>query len=223
MGHIGFMSGYHVEPILASESALGAAVHRYYGIAEGQADCLTLDQFISQGTMSVRDSPAGLGIGPRHSPPEQLVSLILWDAICCGASQILIEPRGNVGCVSYRLKGRLKEAGRFPGSLYDRFTNRLRLMCGLSLSDRRKVQEGNFSVNATGQRGPVYVPPTRWTFSFAVSIIPAGDSHKVVLSCAASDGALLPPPGFSDHPLFKTTGSFRLRKVSVKTGRPTRG
>jgi len=225
MDHIKFVTGYNVEPVLASESALGVAVHRYYGTADGQADCLTVNQFISEGKMSVRDSPAGLGIGPPHSPPVQLVSLILWDAICCGASQILVEPRRKIGWVSYRLEGRLEKAGRFPGAVYDSFTNRLRLMCGLSLDDPRQVQEGSFSITATNQRGPVYVPPTRWTFAFAVSIIPAGDSHKVVLNCAKSDGepAPLPPPGFSDHALFETTGSFRLRKVSLNTSRPTRG
>lgn len=187
-----FMTGYTIEPVVASRLVLLSEIKRHYPVARPPVLRLRLD-------------PPHSAEGAPVLPAEQIVWIILCDSIGCGASEIQMRRRGNVGCVSYRLKGRLREAGRFPGAFYDRVVGLLRLWTGLALADRRQVQERAIRV-------PV---ADGCAVGFALSIAPGDGSPDVVLCRTHTEGDLsrVDPPDLRDAGLFKTIGSFRLRPI----------
>jgi type II secretory ATPase GspE/PulE/Tfp pilus assembly ATPase PilB-like protein len=160
-------------------------------------------------------------------PAKEVIDRVLVDAILCGASEIEITKHGNVGRVSYRLKGRLRLAGQFPGSLYERVINRVRLMSRqLSFSDPRKAQESEVRVEIRGAFDPAG-KPVEAEFMFRLFVTPEGESHRVTLQRVGRDSVfpLRLSNDISDSLLFKKTGSFRLHVVTlgdIGTSRPTR-
>ena len=101
MDDIKFMTGFNVEPVVASETAISEAIHKFYGEVESVEELnkvmkdLTGDESARPGTGRRRT-----GDGPRRAcrtaaeeaPIIKLVNLILTDAVKRGASDIHIEP-----------------------------------------------------------------------------------------------------------------------------------
>jgi type II secretory ATPase GspE/PulE/Tfp pilus assembly ATPase PilB-like protein len=113
----------------------------------------------------------------------------------------------------------LRTAGQFPGSLFDRLVNRLRLMSKLSLADPRRIQEGRIRILVRGI-DPLTRKDFERGFMFRVVIPPNGDSQETVLYRTLSDGDM-PEGAFAnllETAFFKRAGSFRLRLAASGSG-----
>jgi len=175
---IKFMTGYDVDVVVASESAISAAMARCY-----DTSALNLQQVLK--SMDVTDE--GLDILSERETEEQvdlrelkeaveeapvvkLVNLILSDAIKKGASDIHIEAYEKKFRVRYRIDGVLYEVMNPPLKLRAALTSRLKIMAELDIAERRLPQDGRIKLKMKNRE-----------IDLRVSTLPCLFGEKVVL------------------------------------------
>ena len=153
MDDIKFMTGYDVEPVVASESSLKAAIDRYYGSThaielkkvmqdlteEEAADLELLDEEEELDLEALEQES-------EEAPVVRLVNIILTDAIKRGASDIHIEPYEKEYRVRYRIDGILYEMMRPPLKLREAITSRIKIMAKLDIAEKRLPQDGRIKI-----------------------------------------------------------------------------
>jgi type IV pilus assembly protein PilB len=133
MDDIKFMTGYNVDPVVASESAIRLAIDKYYGsthaieLKKVMEDLTTEPQ--GDASLEVLDEDQELDLDAlekesEEAPVVRLVNIILTDAIKRGASDIHIEPYEKDYRVRYRIDGVLYEMMRPPLRLREAITRR---------------------------------------------------------------------------------------------------
>lgn len=80
------------------------------------------------------------------APTIKLTNSILSEAITFNASDIHIEPFEKVLKVRYRIDGKLREMMSLPKSIYPAIIARLKMLCGMDITERRVPQEGRMEV-----------------------------------------------------------------------------
>jgi type IV pilus assembly protein PilB len=134
MDDIKFMTGYNVEPVVASESSLRTAIDDYYGSTHSielkkvmedlaESDDADLEVLEEEEDLDL----AALEQQSEEAPVVRLVNIILTDAIKRGASDIHIEPYEKEYRVRYRIDGLLYEMMRPPIKLKEAITSRIKI------------------------------------------------------------------------------------------------
>ena len=109
--------------------------------------------------------------GEDDAPVVRFVQQLLLDAIQKGVSDIHLEPYENIFRVRYRLDGVLTETVRPSKELREGVTSRLKIMCGLDISERRMPQDGRLRVRTSASR----------VIDFRVSFLPTSFGETIVL------------------------------------------
>ena len=110
---IKFLTGYNVEPVVASETAIQNSVERYYNVgpsyAEVMADFELEDEDIDFGAEEEDINVMELERASEDAPVVRLVNVLLLNAIRKGASDIHVECYEKRLRVRYRVDGVLHE------------------------------------------------------------------------------------------------------------------
>src|SRR3974377_684474 len=125
MDDIKFMTGFNVEPVVASESAIGDAISRFYGasssnqeeISNLMKDLVDEDQELELASEESELDAATLEKAAEEAPIIKLVNLILTDSVKRGASDIHVEPYENEMRVRFRVDGILQTVMHPPLTL----------------------------------------------------------------------------------------------------------
>src|SRR5213594_2326063 len=155
MDDIKFMTGYNVEPVVASEVAIKEAIDKYYG----SIHALELKKVMDE--MAETDDPAALEVledtedvdlakleaSTEEAPVVRLVNLILTDSIKRGASDIHVEPYEKDFRVRFRIDGVLYEIMNPPMKLKDAITSRIKIK--IKLQGKNKEMDYRVSVLPT--------------------------------------------------------------------------
>ncbi len=168
-----FMTGFKVEPVVASETSIKNAINKYYDSA-GMVEDIMKD-FDDRDVEALKDGEdnvnvAELGQAAEDAPVVKLVNLILTDAIKKGASDIHIEPYEKTFRVRYRIDGVLYEVMQPPTRLKAAITSRVKIMAQLDIAERRLPQDGRIKIKMAGRE-----------MDFRVSSLPTLFGEKVVL------------------------------------------
>jgi type IV pilus assembly protein PilB len=168
-----FMTGFKVEPVVASETSIKNAINKYYDSA-GMVEDIMKD-FDDRDVEALKDGEdnvnvAELGQAAEDAPVVKLVNLILTDAIKKGASDIHIEPYEKTFRVRYRIDGVLYEVMQPPTRLKAAITSRIKIMAQLDIAERRLPQDGRIKIKMAGRE-----------MDFRVSSLPTLFGEKVVL------------------------------------------
>ena len=168
-----FMTGFKVEPVVASETSIKNAINKYYDSA-GMVEDIMKD-FDDRDVEALKDGEdnvnvAELGQAAEDAPVVKLVNLILTDAIKKGASDIHIEPYEKTFRVRYRIDGVLYEVMQPPTRLKAAITSRIKIMAQLDIAERRLPQDGRIKIKMAGRE-----------MDFRVSSLPTLLGEKVVL------------------------------------------
>nr|5TSG_B Chain B, Type IV pilus biogenesis ATPase PilB [Geobacter metallireducens GS-15]5TSG_C Chain C, Type IV pilus biogenesis ATPase PilB [Geobacter metallireducens GS-15]5TSG_D Chain D, Type IV pilus biogenesis ATPase PilB [Geobacter metallireducens GS-15]5TSH_A Chain A, Type IV pilus biogenesis ATPase PilB [Geobacter metallireducens GS-15]5TSH_B Chain B, Type IV pilus biogenesis ATPase PilB [Geobacter metallireducens GS-15]5TSH_C Chain C, Type IV pilus biogenesis ATPase PilB [Geobacter metallir len=170
---IKFMTGYNVEVVVASESAIKAAIDKYYDQSASLADVmgdLEMDDLEVIDTDDEVDV-SSLERATEDAPVVKLVNLILTDAIKRKASDIHIEPYERSFRVRYRIDGVLYEVMKPPLKLKNAITSRIKIMAELDIAERRLPQDGRIKIKLGGGQD----------MDYRVSVLPTLFGEKVVL------------------------------------------
>ena len=180
MDDIKFMTGFNVEPVVASESAIGEAIVRFYGGAETNHEELSNlmkdldDQELEVSSEETEMDTATLEKAAEEAPIIKLVNLILTDSVKRGASDIHIEPYELEMRVRFRVDGVLQTVMSPPLRLKDAITSRMKIMAKLDIAEKRLPQDGRIMIKykADGKKKEL---------DFRVSTVPTLFGEKVVL------------------------------------------
>jgi type IV pilus assembly protein PilB len=183
MDDIKFMTGFNIEPVVASESSILAGIDKSYGAAKGnEEDLETVMQSMSEmneSDVEVQAEEAQMELSQLEkaadeAPVVKLVNLILTDAVKRGASDIHIEPYEKEFRVRFRIDGVLQSIMSPPLKLKDAITSRLKIMAKLDISEKRLPQDGRImlKMNIGGRKKQL---------DFRVSTLPTLWGEKIVL------------------------------------------
>jgi type IV pilus assembly protein PilB len=191
MDDIKFMTGYNVEPVVASEIAIREAVEKYYG----SSHALELKKVMDE--MATADSEAlevleeeeeidvhQLEAATEEAPVVKLVNIILTDSIKKTASDIHLEPYEKDFRVRFRIDGVLYEIMHPPLKLKDAIISRLKIMAKLDISEKRLPQDGRIKVKM--KLGGKYKE-----MDYRVSCLPTLFGEKIVLRLLDKDNLVL--------------------------------
>ncbi|MEZ4257035.1 MAG: type IV-A pilus assembly ATPase PilB [Polyangiales bacterium] len=145
---IKFLTGYNVEPVVASEAAIMQAIERYYAAPE--IDFSQIMEGFDEGSIEYEkqedDEGVDIGAGSEDAPVIRLVNAILLNAIKKRASDIHIEPYEKSLRVRYRIDGVLHEEMKPPMQLKNAISSRLKIMSSLDIAERRLPQDGRIKL-----------------------------------------------------------------------------
>ncbi len=182
MDDIKFMTGFNVEPVVASEAAINEAISKFYGdvqsveelskvmkdlTGEENAD---LELAAEEQEMDL----AALERAAEEAPIIKLVNLVLTNAVKSGASDIHIEPYEKELRVRFRVDGILQEVMGPPLKLRDAITSRVKIMAKLDISEKRLPQDGRIMIKYR-KDGRIK------ELDFRVSTVPTLHGEKIVM------------------------------------------
>jgi type IV pilus assembly protein PilB len=213
MDDIKFMTGYNVEPVVASETAVVEAIHRYYpnGAAAkngkkesatpvAQAD-LTSAATLEMVSKALEETNAAdedvevleeleqidvasLEKQSGEAPVIRLVNLMLMSAIQKGASDIHIEPYEKEFRVRFRIDGILYNVMAPPMKFRDAITSRVKIMSKLDIAEKRLPQDGRIKIRFAADGATKEI-------DFRVSCLPTLFGEKIVLRLLDKDKLML--------------------------------
>ena len=215
MDDIKFMTGYNVEPVVASEIAVIDAIQKYYGKAAAAAASgpsalevasKALDDMPilgDAGDVEVLDeleeiSAEMLAKQGEEAPVVKLVNVILMSAIQKGASDIHLEPYEKELRIRYRVDGILYNIMSPPMKFKDAMTSRIKIMAKLDISEKRLPQDGRIKIRFQDNGSPKDI-------DFRVSSLPTLFGEKIVMRLLDKDKLMLDMTklGFESESLVK--------------------
>ena len=147
-----FMTGYEVEPVVTSESAIKEAISRYYEQSDGlQSVVESMADFDEESLDLIQDTEDDIDMtelksAVEEAPVVKLVNLILSEAIVKGASDIHLEPYEKTFRIRYRIDGMLYDVMQPPVRLKAALSSRLKIMAELDIAERRLPQDGRIKL-----------------------------------------------------------------------------
>jgi type IV pilus assembly protein PilB len=197
MDDIKFMTGYNVEPVVASEIAVSEALEHYYpATAGGRAAVVKettgpstlelatkgleeLQALEETGDVEVLDelqeiSAEALAKQGEEAPVVRLVNVVLMSAIQKGASDIHVEPYEKELRVRYRIDGILYNIMSPPMKFRDAIASRIKIMAKLDIAEKRLPQDGRIKIRFNENGAPKEI-------DFRVSCLPTLFGEKIVM------------------------------------------
>src|SRR5262245_28903893 len=162
MDDIKFMTGYNVEPVVASETAVMESIERYYALGKSGVGGTTAQggSALELAAKSLEEMTSGAEVDDvevledleeisveslekqgGEAPVIKLVNVVLMSAIQKGASDIHIEPYEKEFRVRYRIDGILYNIMTPPMKLRDAITSRIKIMAKLDIAEKRLPQD----------------------------------------------------------------------------------
>jgi type IV pilus assembly protein PilB len=209
MDDIRFMTGYNVEPVVASERSVLEAVAKYYGKASsngsngsnGSGSSVSALELASKALEEMPELSASstdvevleeleeinaesLAKQVEDAPIIKLVNVLLMGAIQKGASDIHIEPYEKELRVRYRIDGLLYNIMAPPMKFRDAMTSRIKIMSKLDIAEKRLPQDGRIKIRFQddGKQREI---------DFRVSCLPTLFGEKVVMRLLDSSKLML--------------------------------
>jgi type IV pilus assembly protein PilB len=207
MDDIKFMTGYNVEPVVASETAVTESITRYYALGKaatattgaaggGGSSALELaTKSIEEMSVAGADdveiltdleeiSAESLEKQGGEAPIIKLVNVVLMSAIQKGASDIHIEPYEKEFRVRYRIDGILYNIMSPPMKMRDAITSRIKIMAKLDIAEKRLPQDGRIKIRFSDNGHSKDI-------DFRVSCLPTLFGEKIVMRLLDKDKLML--------------------------------
>jgi general secretion pathway protein E/type IV pilus assembly protein PilB len=120
------------------------------------------------------------GVDGDASAVMQLINLVIKDAVLRRASDIHIEPELRSMSVRARVDGILQETFVFDLDIYTALNSRIKLLGNLDISERRKAQDGRFSLEVAGGKYDFRLSSTPTLFGESI-VMRILDQQKILL------------------------------------------
>ena len=182
MDDIKFMTGFNIEPVVASESSIIEGIDKAYGTSKEEeleqvmqsmndlGDAADIEVQAEEQQMELSE----LERAADEAPIVKLVNLVLTDAVKRGASDIHMEPYEKEFRVRFRIDGVLQSIMNPPLKLKDAIVSRLKIMAKLDISEKRLPQDGRIMLK-------MQIGGKKKQLDFRVSSLPTLWGEKIVL------------------------------------------
>lgn len=108
--------------------------------------------------------PQTQAVVDERAPIVQVVNLILEQAVRDRASDVHLEPQADSLRVRVRTDGALHELITLPGSMSQSLASRIKVMAEMNIVERRRPQDGQFTISIAGRDLDVRVSTTSTVF-----------------------------------------------------------
>jgi type IV pilus assembly protein PilB len=168
-----FLTSYNIEPVIASETAILAAIEKYYNTGPSYEEVMAgFDENEIDFTGDEEDiNVLELEKASEDAPVVRLVNMIMLQAIKKGASDIHVEPYEKRLRVRVRVDGVLIEEMTPPLRFKAAISSRLKIMSQLDIAERRLPQDGRIKLKLGKGR----------EMDFRVSVLPTIWGEKIVM------------------------------------------
>ena len=177
---IKFMTGFNIEPVVASEPAIAEAILKAYGdsgpeenvdeLLAAMGDEADVELQADQEEIDLSE----LEKSADEAPVVKLVNIIMSDAVKRGASDIHIEPYEKEYRVRFRMDGVLQQIMSPPLKLKDAITSRIKIMAKMDISEKRLPQDGRIMLK-------MQMGGKKKQLDFRVNCLPTLWGEKVVM------------------------------------------
>jgi type IV pilus assembly protein PilB len=180
MDDIKFMTGFNIEPVVASESAIMEAIEKAYGGSQQESN---VDELLAsmgdEADVELQAEQddidlAELEKSADEAPIVKLVNIVMTDAVKRGASDIHIEPYEKEYRVRFRIDGILQHIMSPPMKLKDAITSRIKIMAKMDISEKRLPQDGRIMLK-------MQIGGKKKQLDFRVNCLPTLWGEKVVM------------------------------------------
>jgi len=172
-----FHSGMFIRPVLASPTALGEAIDRYYHMDQSMDEVLKTivndEENVIVSAVREEDQPEAIDSLLKEAegrPIVRLTNWLLYKAIEDRASDIHLEPQHHELIVRLRIDGLLQEVHRLPKWTQSAIVSRIKVLSNLDIAEKRHPQDGRLMVEIGGRR-----------VDMRVSTLPVTNGEKVVM------------------------------------------
>ena len=175
---------------VVSDGQLGQVVDRVYRRTE-QITSLARELREDLGD-TVDFSVLGLGLAGEDAPVVKLLQSVFEDAAQVRASDIHIEPQEGSLHIRFRIDGQLHLQTEADSKIAPAVVQRLKLMCGLDIAEKRLPQDGRFNVKIREQQMDVRLStiPTQFGESVAMRLLSRGGGLQRLEELGMSDSML---------------------------------
>jgi type IV pilus assembly protein PilB len=180
MDDIKFMTGFNIEPVVASEAAILEGIEKAYTGEKEQENLenimasMDADVDVELQEETAEATLAELEKSAEEAPIVKLVNLVLTDAVKRGASDIHIEPYEKEYRIRFRIDGMLQTIMTPPVKLKDSITSRIKIMSKLDISEKRLPQDGRIMMK-------MMLNGKKKQLDYRVSCLPTLWGEKIVL------------------------------------------
>ncbi|MDD2485301.1 MAG: type IV-A pilus assembly ATPase PilB [bacterium] len=150
------ITGYEVEPVIASEDDIMDVFSRGYKVEDTVKDALAdmgggveQDLDVTQTESDLSLSVDRLKEMVEEAPIIRVVNTLIMRAIEDRASDIHVEPEKNALRVRYRVDGVLHDVMSMPKYIHPALSSRIKIMADLNIAERRIPQDGRIHVKTT--------------------------------------------------------------------------
>lgn len=162
------VTGYKIQPAIASEDDIRSAVEFYYGRQTAEK---AVEDFEKEYKVEKSAEPdKELLDHVNNAPVVRLVNSIIEQAVLSRASDIHIEPRQNDLRIRFRIDGELHDIMATPMDTHGSVVARIKIMSNLNIAERRLPQDGRVKMDASGRN-----------LDLRISIMPTVFGEKVVV------------------------------------------
>ena len=134
-------TGYRIQPVVATAEHIIEEIDLAYRStrvtappSEGDTGLAPVRSRVTAGTL-------------RESAPSEVVDLLVRQAIQDRASDLHIEPTDQHVRIRFRIDGLLHDVMALPLELHPTIISRLKIMSGMNIAERRRAQDGQFTVD----------------------------------------------------------------------------
>jgi type IV pilus assembly protein PilB len=178
-----FRTGLSIQPVIASESGIMAAISKYYG----SSDALRVKQIVDEIEQAedtsvniIEEDEEDYDIeelvhSTEEAPIITLVNTIFIDSIKKGASDVHFEPYEKNFRVRYRLDGTLHEMMNLALKFKNPVTSRVKILSNMDIAEKRLPQDGRIKMRVKLENGD------KKEVDMRVSSVPAVFGEKVVV------------------------------------------
>ena len=167
---------YRIHPMIATEAGIEHTIRILYS-NEGAAKAI---EEMRREAAASGDAPSAqadyafavneIDDDVMSAPTIRLVNSILERAVTERASDIHLEPREKELVVRMRIDGVMRKIMDVPGDVQSSVISRVKVMCGLDISEHRVPQDGRFNVSVRGK-----------DIDMRVSTLPTAFGEKIVM------------------------------------------
>ncbi|MFH1220137.1 MAG: type IV-A pilus assembly ATPase PilB [Candidatus Eisenbacteria bacterium] len=168
-----FITGLEIKPMIATESALAAAIEKEYKAQDNFEEMIKGLGDLGEGDLEVLEEKVEEDEGAEEAeqaPVIRFVNSMIADAVRKQASDIHIEPSEKIFRVRFRIDGTLQEVIKQPARTKSAIISRLKIMAEMDISEKRIPQDGRIKARVATK-----------TVDIRVSSLPTIFGEKMVL------------------------------------------
>lgn len=189
-----FLTGYTIEPVVASEASIRKAIEKCYGGSSEMQLKEVMDELEKVATydeaeVEVKEeeeemSEEALKAASEDAPVVRLVNAIIIDSIRKGASDIHIEPYEKEYRIRFRIDGVLFEQLRPPIKMRDAIASRIKILARMDISEKRLPQDGRIKTK-------MKIDGKTKEIDYRVSTVPTLYGEKIAMRLLDKEGLKL--------------------------------